>query len=191
MKKGKIAQKAKKKLIKRRFRLGENEKEIIKMIGLGGLVLASLALPNLPVAFRPLIDRRGQGGMGELLNKLIDKKVINLGGEEITLTSKGKKLLKEIQFHQITIPKPKKWDGIWWLVSYDIPEVQNRDRDNFRMTLKRWEFIEVQASLWVYPFECREEVAIAASFFNVEPYVIVMSTDILPKEESIRLYFNL
>jgi len=186
-----IAKRAKRKLLKRRFKIGDNEKEILKMIGLGTLVLASLALPNLPIALKPLIDRRGEGSITKLLKKLSQKKIINLGGEEVKLTSRGRKLLKEIQIQEIEIPRPEKWDGVWHLVSYDIPNEFNKKRDVFRDTLKRWEFYQIQKSLWAYPFECKEEIAVLADYLNVEDYVILMNTDYLPSEEYIESIFDL
>lgn len=186
-----IIRRAKKKIIKKRFRIGENEKEIIKMIGLGVLVVSSLVLPNMALVIKPFINDRKDNELKKIWQRLIDKKVIDLGGEKVTLSSKGKEIYKEIQFHDLELIKPERWDGIWRLISYDVPQKQNHDRDNFRLTLKHWGFHQIQASLWVYPYECREEVAIAADFYQVAPFVIIMTTDVLPEEERIEEVFNL
>lgn len=186
-----IIRRAKKKIIKKRFRIGENEKEIIKLIGLGVLVVGSLALPNLALAIKPFLNDRKDNELKKIWQRLINKKVIDLGGEKITLSAKGKEIYKEIQFHDIELTKPDRWDGIWRLISYDVPQVQNHDRDNFRLTLKRWGFHQIQASLWVFPYECREEVAIAAEFYHVAPFVIIMTTDVLPEEERVEEIFSL
>lgn len=191
MEQGKIAKRAKRKIFKRKFRLGDNEKEIVKMIGLGTLVLASFALPNLPIALKPLIDRRGMDGIAKLIKKLSNHKVIDLGGEKIALTSKGQKLLKEIQIRDIEIIRPQKWDGIWHLVSYDIPKEFNKERDVFRYTLKRWGFYQIQYSLWVFPYDCREEVAVLAEYLKIPDYIVMMKTDFIPNEDYIESLFNI
>jgi len=186
-----ILKRARRKRIKRRFRIGDNEKEIIKLIGIGVIVLSSLALPNLPIVLKPFIKERPNGIL-ELLKKLAKKKVVNLGGEVVKLTVKGRKLLREIQLLETEIiPRPKKWDGVWHLVSYDVPVELNKERDYFRSVLKRWEFYQIQKSLWVYPFECKEEIAVLAKYLNIESYVMVMTTDFLANENEVEEIFNL
>lgn len=185
-----ILKRAQRKRLKRRFKIGENEREIIKVIGIGVIVISSLVLPNLPIVLRPFLKKR-PNGVFELLKKLHKKKILNLGGEEVKLTERGKKLLKEIQLLEIEIPRPKKWDGVWHLVSYDIPVRFNRKRDYFRSVLKRWDFYQIQKSLWVFPFECKEEIAILAKYLEIEDFVVVMTTDSLANEDEVEEKFSI
>src|SRR3990167_4280335 len=101
---------------KRRIRIiiGEREKDIIKLIGLGTLIIASFAFPGLPIAFHEISKIRGNKGLQKFLENLAKKNIIYLGDEKIRLTKKGKELLKQIQISEIKIEKPQKWDGIWW-----------------------------------------------------------------------------
>lgn len=180
--------------VKRRknwVKIGEREKEVIKLIGLGTLVVASLALPNLPVAIRSIEKIRGNKGLQKFMENLKNKNIIYLGDEKIRLTKKGKKLLQNIQISEIQIKKTKEWDGIWWLVSYDVPKSHNKSRDDFRFYLKRLNFRQIQASLWVFPYECKEEIAIIAKYLSINPFIIVMATDSLPNQEEMEEYYNL
>lgn len=186
-----IAKQAKRKLLKRKIKIGDNEKEIIKMIGMGTLVLTSLVLPGMSVLLKPFLKEQGPSGLRKLLDKLVDKKVIDLGGEKVNLTARGLEIYREIQVKEIQIPRPEKWDGLWHLVSYDIPKKLNKARDVFRLTLKNWDFCQVQASLWVLPYDCKEEVAVLAEYLGVAEYVIMMNTDILPNEEEVENYYEL
>lgn len=186
-----IAKKAKKKLLKRKLKIGENEKEVIRMIGLGTLTIAAIFLPGMSVVLKAFLKDQGKSGLKKLLDKLIEKKIIVLGGEEVNLTVRGLQIYREIQVRDIQIPKPAKWDGVWHLVSYDIPKKLNKARDNFRLTLKNWDFYQIQDSLWVFPYECREEVAVLAEYLGVAEYVIMMNTDVLPNEEEVENYYEL
>jgi len=179
------------KRIKRFFKLGENEKDIIKVIGLGAIAISSLAFPNLPLVLKPILNDRGDRGFRKLLDHLVDKKIIILGDEKVELTIKGREIFEKMQIEEIKIEKPKNWDGIWHLASYDIPRKLNKARDQLRFTLKKWGFQQVQASLWVYPYPCREELAILAKFLNLNPYIIYMNTDSIPYEEDMIKLFDL
>jgi CRISPR/Cas system-associated endoribonuclease Cas2 len=173
------------------FRLGDNEKEIIKMVGIGLFVVASFAFPNLPIALQPIFKMRGNKGFQKLIKQLKAKNIIYLGDEKIRLTRKGKKLLSEIFISELKIVKPKKWDGIWRLVAYDIPEKYKKSRDQFRFVLEQNGFQIIQKSLWVNPYECKEEIAVLAKTMNLTKYVIFLSTDKLPNQEEMEQHFNL
>ncbi len=43
---------------------------------------------------------------------------------KLTLTEKGEKRAKEIQFNNLIIEKPEKWDKKWRLVIFDISETK-------------------------------------------------------------------
>ena len=47
---------------------------------------------------------------------------------------------------------PKRWSGIWYLVSFDIPERIAGKRNNFRTALRRMGFGKLHESLWISPY---------------------------------------
>lgn len=161
------------------------------MVAIGALVLTSIAIPNLPLALKPFLKDKGPKGFKKVLKNLESKGVIRLGGEEVVLTKKGEKLLKLIRIEDIAIVKPKKWDKIWRLIAYDIPDTHKKERDWFRFVLKRMGFYEVQESLWAHPYECREEIAVIAQDLKISPSVIYMQTDHLPMQEKLERRFGL
>lgn len=176
---------------KNHFKIGENEKEIIKSIGLGTLVIASFVLPGLPVALKPFLKARGPSKFTKFLKNLSDKNIIYLGGDKIRLTKKGTQYLNIINTQEIVITKPKQWDGLWHLVSYDIPDTSKKKRDWFRKILQGWGFRKIQESLWVFPYECKEEVAVVAQNLGIARFVIVMNTNQLPNQQKMESYFQL
>ncbi len=173
------------------IKIGEREKDILKAIGLGMIVVGSLVMPNLPIILVPFLKKQGPRRFKETLHNLEEKGVIYLSGDKVKLTVEGKKLLEAIEIQDITIKKSPRWDSIWRLVSYDIPENFKHQRNWFRNSLKQWGFKQIQKSLWVLPWECEQEVAVITHYLRVSPYVIVMQTDHLPREKQLKEYFNL
>jgi len=174
-----------------RLKLGENEKEIIKAIGLGLLVVASFALPNLPIAIRQIQKMRGNKGFQKLLKQIEKKRYVRLSGEKIKLTAKGRKLLDEIYLSEFKIAKSEKWDKKWRLVSYDIPEIYKKSRNIFRKVLENNNFYQIHKSLWVSPYDCKEEIAVFAKNLGLSEYVIVIATERLPNQREMIGYFGL
>lgn len=115
---------------------------------------------------------------------------IILGGEKIELTQKGKQFIRDRQFYDMQL-QPKKWGGIWHIVSYDIPNVKRKSRDHLRTTLKRWGFYKIHESTWVIPTECKEEIAILAQELGIAPYVLYLNATDLPMQEKLYKLFGI
>lgn len=176
-----------------RFKIGVNERTIIQAIGLGFLILVALGSPSpkLPRALISLIKRRGQKEFKKILRQLEAKRAVYLSGEKIKLTKKGRKLLDEIYLSNFKIEKSDKWDGQWRLVSYDVPEIYKKSRNIFRKVLESNGFYQIHKSLWVSPYDCKEEIAVFCKNLNMTKDVIVITTDHLPNQKQMIAHFGL
>jgi len=65
----------------------------------------------------------------------------------------------------------------WHFISFDIPESKRLGRDQFRRTIKRMGFRQIQKSLWVTDKNVGEYVEMASNEFGVEKYVVYMITN--------------
>ncbi len=84
----------------------------------------------------------------------------------IKLTAEGKKKANYYQINDLLIKKPKRWDKKWRVVIFDIVELKRSRREAFRGKLKELGFYQIQRSVWVYPFECRDEINLLRDFFG-------------------------
>lgn len=176
---------------RRYYRYGQAESELIDAIQCGLILGVIYLFSELPKKLKPFFKNRGQKKFKQTIKRLKEKNIISLSGDKIILTKKGKELQKQIQVRNIEIPKPKQWDRIWRIISYDIPNKKENERGWFRRSLERLNFKKIHESLWIYPFECREEVAILAEHFNVTAHVIIMTTDHLPNQDKMEKCFGL
>lgn len=85
----------------------------------------------------------------------------------ITPTEKGIKLMKRYQILELKIERPKKWDGKIRVVTFDIPNIHQTKRNAFRRKLKELGFYSSQKSVWLHPFECKNEIKILKDFFSL------------------------
>lgn len=107
----------------------------------------------------------------------------------IELTPKGIKRLKKNKVDNLKIEKPKKWDGRFRMVIFDIPEKDRPMRDGVRHALDSVGFKQIQKSVFVFPFECKEEIEVICSYFSVKKYLKYLVADIIEGEEDIIRYF--
>lgn len=177
----------------KRRKIGEKEKKILKFLLRGTLLASALVTPNMAKLIYSLdkMSKNEKYYHKKRFENLHEKGLIYLSGEKVKLSKKGKLLLAKIDTENIEIEKPKKWDGIWQIVSYDIPVDKNPERDYFRNKLIYWGFKKVQKSIWVLPYEAEEEIAITARSLSINPHVMYFTTNHLPNEEKYLKLFNL
>lgn len=103
-------------------------------------------------------------------SRLVERKKNPDGSFTFVLTEKGK--LKALTYHfQNMKIKKENWDGKWRIVIFDIPEKMKSARDALREKLKELGFYELQKSVFVFPFECKNEIDFVIEFFNLRKFV--------------------
>ena len=157
-------------------------KVILAALALGGIAVVGAVAPNVLSLFgRFGRDRFSENQIRNGFNNLKRKKlveVIRTEGDKtiIRLTTKGGKRTREMVLDTLTIPKPKKWDGAWRVMIFDVPVSMNKARSAFRATIKDLGMYQLQKSVWVYPYPCEDEILFTANFFNIEKYIEVFET---------------
>ncbi len=175
----------------------ELSKEILKGLALGGLVVASFALPNLPKMFSmlgiktPKEEYRARRALANLARqKLI--KITDKGDEQIVeITEAGKKRTMRYKFDDIFIERPPKWDGLWRVIMFDIPEKHKKGRDALSRKLKEMEFYPLQKSVFVFPFKCKDELDFICEIFNIRKFVYYFAAKSIDNEKLLKQYYDL
>lgn len=129
-------------------------------------------------------------------NKLVAERTQAGGRKQIVLTPQGKNEALTLNLEEITIPQKRKllWDGRWRIVAFDIPERRRRYRTIFRYHLQRLGFIELQKSLFIYPYKCFNEVQQIVDDLFLKKYVRLIIADSIDQEskylKTFKLYRN-
>jgi DNA-binding transcriptional regulator PaaX len=102
----------------------------------------------------------------------------------IRLTEKGKKMAGWLQVDALKIKRPKKWDKKWRIVIFDISQLKKIYREAFRGKLKELGFYPLQKSVWIFPFDCRDEVELLRDFFglNHDEMRLIVAQEIGPED---------
>jgi len=113
--------------------------------------------------------------------------------EEYFLTQRGAMQVNFLRLENLPFDtKSKEWDGYWRVVIFDIPETIRGLRDAFREKLREWPFYKLQNSVFVCPYECRQEIKQACKILKLEKYVLVFkSRELGWAETKLRKYFGI
>lgn len=156
---------------------GELAKQILLALGIGFVITTAVIFPGSAIMFKPLIKKfktKRQSFIKSIKamkrDRLIDFKEDGKISK-ITILEKGRKKLLEYSLDSLEIKKPKKWDGIWRIVIFDIPENEKVARNALRLKLKELGFYQLQKSVFIYPYPCLSEIQFIEEIFKVGPYI--------------------
>lgn len=179
-----------------RFHAGEAARIVLAIVGTAGIVIAGAMLPGLihlmprryrrqrsPVALKRAMYRLDKRGW------IVAKQTRQ--GWKVSLTAKGHEAFLAYQCQQTEIQKPKKWDGKWRVLIFDIPEERKFIRDGVRYTLKALGFMRLQDSVWVHPYECREVLDLLRTKYKIRHEALYMCAETLSNDCWLRREFNL
>lgn len=102
--------------------------------------------------------------------------------KHVELVSKGIRKIRKYMLDEMQIPKKQKWDKKWRIVIFDIPEEKRTTRNLLAKTLKRLYFIPLQKSVYVYPFECFEEINQIRLMLNCKKHIQYIVADRIETE---------
>ncbi len=178
---------------------GEVAKIILGVIAVAGIVALGAIAPNV-VQVIPWLAGRSRYNrkryLSTVISRLQSRGLITLkkNPQGITcavLTQKGKAELRKYQLNELTIPKPKRWDGKYRLVVFDIKEWKRGARNQIREWLEHLGFIRLQNSVWVYPYNCQEIVALLKSSLHLGGEVLYLTVDSIENDRWIKRAFGL
>ena len=180
---------------------GYSKNEIVKIVlktiaGLG-LVAVVVMAPGIGsvLSMFNLDGSKDRKRYRRTIDNLKKQKYINLynkkGKNYLEITKKGKQKLVQFDYEDLKIEKPRKWDGMWRLVLFDIPEKKKRVREEVRIKLEDMGFYQIQKSAFIYPYECRDKILFIKNYwFLYESFDYLLVKD-LDTDKDLKKHFKL
>lgn len=112
-------------------------------------------------------------------------------GFVVKLLKKSTKRLQTILIEDVVLPISHKWDGKWRLYFFDIPEKHRAARDYLRRKLKDLGMFNVQRSVFVYPYDCRQELDLISDYYQVSEYGSYAEISYSDIDGELRRFFKL
>jgi len=165
----------------------------------GSAISASLVLPGLIIGLeKPLnvfwkhMDKRSRERELRTVITYMKSRDLIRGNYDhgLQITNKGRKRLQKIEFKKLTVKSPQKWDRRWRLIFFDIPENLRQNRKAFIRKLSSIGCRQLQKSVWIHPFPCREVIEKIANFDNVDTHVTYVETSYIDNEKKLKEMFK-
>lgn len=171
------------------IKIGPKTRKILLLLA-GGLALSFCGRPDhyfriikgISNEWKEVNNRTLREAIKKLYqSKMIEYKEKGGGVVEIVISENGKKLALQYNIDDIKIKKPVKWDKLWRVVIFDIPEHLKKERNALSSKLREIGFYPLQKSVFLYPYKCRREIDFIVEIFNLRSYVrylVVKETDV-------------
>lgn len=176
----------------------DERKEMILNILLGvGLLTTALVAPNAVQLFKYFVPKNSRDrwkikqSFVRLEKKGLIKKKTTNGEDYYSLTMLGNKRAKKYQLDSMKIEEQKKWDGLWRLVMFDIPEDKKMARRGINLILKKLGCVQYQKSVFITPYPCTKEIDFVGECFDARKYIRVVIARGVEGVEQIKKAFKL
>jgi DNA-binding transcriptional regulator PaaX len=113
------------------------------------------------------------------------------GKKFLRITPKGRNALALEQAKAAWSNQKKKWDGRWRMVAFDIPERRRWVRFQLRAVMSEIGFVRLQDSIWVYPYDCEDFIALFKTELKIGKDVLYAIADTIEHDKGLRQHFNL
>lgn len=188
------------------FKSRELQQLIFSAIGISLVVGGSIVLtPNFPIVIGMVLKiieeiknhKVSKTKVKQSLKRLQKRKLLSLekyGNEVVVkILEKGKTEVLKYSLTQLFEHKKKNknWNGKWFLVFFDVPEDERKKRDYLRNFLSTIGFFQYQKSVYVYPYECKKEIALIKQIVEGGKYMQYIVAQEIDNEEKIKRVFAL
>ena len=186
-----------------------SSKEIIYLLGMGTLLVATVLMPGLGYVAKVIAKTKQENEWKKSqkewlkfnqhilkynLKRLRNQKVVEImemnGEEIIRLTQKGRTKFLKFKLEELSL-KGKNWDKKWRVVIYDIPKFKRSQQSAFRYILKYINFLQLQKSVYLTPYDCEEHIEYLREYFGIGEEVLLIRADKIENEETYKQYFGL
>jgi len=179
---------------KKREKRKNLQKFVLNTVKIAGVLSVGLLAPNVigalsKVGFLP--RSRQKEYISSSASKLAKRGLLKFENGYYQLTSAGEKLLSLWELADYKIKKPKRWDKKWRVIIFDIPQKKAVVRDHVTAMFRRVGLLRLQDSVWVYPYDCEDLVALLKTDLGVGKYILYMIVEELEGDRHLREDFGL
>lgn len=179
-------------------RWGAFQQAMLAAVMIGGVVLVAATVPNAAQLLKYFpgykkgarFNYQAKSALGRLAAKGMIVFVENDGKRYARITERGERML-QMEKEKTAITKKRRWDRRWRIVIFDIPGRRKNVRTNIRRFMQEYGFVRLQDSVWIYPYDCEDLIALVKADFRIGADVLYMIVERLEMDKHLREHFAL
>lgn len=179
---------------RKRARKENLQRIILGSVAAMGVLSVALVAPNVLKAMNKLgiiPNPRRKEYIFSSAAKLTKRGLMIFKDGHYQLTKEGEKTLRRWKLSDYKLKKPKKWDGKWRMIIFDIPEKKRGVRKQITTLFNQAGFQRLQDSVWVYPYDCEDIIGLLKTDFGIGKDVLYVIANEIENDRRLRHEFDL
>lgn len=178
--------------VAKQLRKTKIQQAILATVAGVGLLAVALLAPNVLQLFgKRRWQKPASGSIRQSRYRLVKLGLLEYQNGFLRLTQRGKMVLQNLELRDYQLQKPKRWDGKWRVLIFDIYESHKSIRNRLRLTLTAVGFQRLQDSVWVYPYDCEDFITLLKADFKIGREVLYLIVDKIENDKWLRRDFDL
>lgn len=181
--------------MRKKDKIGRAQRATLKAVAFAGVLSVALLAPNALQVLKQFgfVARARQTEIiKRARERLIARGLLRFAKKGyLELTAKGESEIALLERTNYQLPKPRRWDKKWRILIFDIPEKRRWLRDRVRATLIAIGFKRLQYSVFIYPYDCEDVVALLKADFKIGKDLLYMIVDELENDRHLCERFGL
>jgi DNA-binding transcriptional regulator PaaX len=177
---------------RKRTKRNQLRKIILETVKAAGFISMALVIPNVLGAMYKMgmiASPRQKDVVNSASKRLVSAGLLEWCDSKLRLTRKGEQTLRALTLSEYSQRLVRKWDEKWRVLIFDIPESRKGLRLKIRRTLHAIGFVRLQDSVWVYPYDCEDLIALLKADFHVGDDMLYMIVDMIERDSKLRSHF--
>ena len=185
------------KTVRQRVRRHNLQRAVLSAVAVAGILAWIAVAPNTlqlikyVSGMRRPLQTRATRARNRLVARGLLKEIYVDKIRSLRLTKKGEIMLARLSAGDARMKKPTRWDEHWRIVIFDIPERRKASRDSLRRMLIAIGFKKLQASVWVYPYDCEDLLTLLKTDFALGKEVLYIVSKDVERDQWLRHAFAL
>ena len=173
------------------------KRAILASVQAAGILAVAAVAPNVFVSLQKLglLPRDGRYAVRRSLGRLLESGYMEMketkGKKYFLLTRKGRIALALLEAKNFKLKKPKRWDGKFRILIFDVAEKRRYKRDRLRFLLRQMGFERIQQSVWAYPYDCEDIIQLVKTDLGVGKEVLYLVTGDIENKQKLITRFGL
>ena len=181
--------------VRKSIRRSKVNRAVIAGLAVAGTLALVAIAPNAAGVLGKMLTPQRKQNIKRSLSRLVANGYVALeetstGKKRARLTPKGERYAALLGEGKLAPKKPKRWDGKWRMLVFDIPERRRKVRDQTRLTLVNLGFLRLQDSVWVYPYDCEDLITLFKTDFRIGKDLLYVVADAIEHDGPLRGHFG-
>ena len=179
---------------KKRAQKANIKKVVLRTVAVAGVLSIAVLAPNVLGALSKLgvvPQKRQKETVVNTKTRLVQQGLLTRENGLLRLTPKGERVLRRLELKDYALQKPRRLDGKWRMLIFDIPERRKKSREQVRKTLATIGFVRLQDSVWLYPYDCEDLVTLLKADFHIGKDLLYLIVDSLEGDMHFKHHFGL